>query len=138
MSADTPVDAPRGTAPTPGPAIPQPGDVHDGRTVRASGALPYAGWPFVVLRHTGRQQRAALRSAQSEAGREKRELTQLDPFFHLLPHVVVLDRGSGLERQNLDDLLDLDGDDVDALFAVLAPSGERSPDGEPHPPTPSS
>lgn len=108
--------------------LPEPGDRHDGRVVRASGTLPYSGARFVVVRHRGRQQMSAIRSAQFEAKAERREATQADQFVHLAARVAYLDLGDGLQPAKLDDVLDLDGEDFDALVAPLLPT---APGGEP-------
>ena len=118
--------------------LPKPGDRHDGRVVRASGTLPFSGAPFVLVRHRGRQQLAAIRSAQFEAKKERREATQADQFVHLAARVAYLDLGDGLVQAKLDDVLDLDGEDFEALVDPLLPTGSRGEAGPDLPPSPSS
>lgn len=118
--------------------LPQPGDTHDAQTVRASGTLPYSGAPFVVLRHTGRVQLRSIRSAQAEAKRDGREVNQVDMLVHLASLVCRVDTGAGLERVKLDDLLDMDGEDLDALLEPFAESGPKPADPAEVPPSPSS
>ena len=77
--------------------------------------------PFVVVRHTGREQLASIRSAQATAKAEGVDPSPIDSVLHLVPQVTYL--GEDLERTKFDDILDLDGDDLDALFEVFAPSG---------------
>ncbi|WP_412060350.1 hypothetical protein [Rubrivirga sp. IMCC45206] len=122
--------------------IPKPGDVVDGRTVRASGTLPVDGRQFVVLRHSARQQVHALgnaeRLARTELGIPSSDAVSPPAAASYAAALLIADAArvrkpdaDDWRRIKLDDVLDLDADD----FAALNAAGG---DDAPGPPSPTS
>lgn len=131
ISAETPT-SPDVSADT----LPAPGTAFRGRTVRASGVLPISGAPFVLYRHTARQELASLASATAASAAEgstsDEELAAWMTAALIATNLEVSDAG-GWRGRTVDDVLDLDADDFSALNQATAASRTA-----PRPPSPTS
>ena len=106
--------------------LPAPGDDFRSRTVRASGEMPYSGTPFVLVRHTGRDQFSAARVARESASAEGHDATEGDSLIALIARILWVHENGEWRRLKHDEILDLDGDDLDHVGEAMQ-SAPRPP-----------
>jgi len=125
-----PEDAPPSERPAAGnEPEPKVGQPFRRRIVKALGTLPYSGRPFLLYRFTGRDQLAAQRGAKAVAGADGP--TQFELGMHLVANCLLVDAGGGhWEHVKYDDVLDMDGEDLQVVNDCF--------DGAPSPPPPNS